>query len=247
VGITVITGGSGGIASATARKLLESGPDQRCALVDVRVDEHGCDAYSGDDRVSFHACDVTNSTTVRQTVSEILQLGEITGLVTAAAVVDTCPTLELTPDRWSRTIAVHLDGTLFFCQAVGQAMTDQGFGSQVLMSSVAARFGWPRRAAYSCAKAAVEQLARTLAVEWADAGVRVNCVMPGYTETPLAQEVFRLGIVSREYAETLHAMRRFADPSEVAEVIVFLLSDKARYMTGALVSVDGGFSVLKAR
>ena len=125
-------------------------------------------------------------------------------------------------------------------------MLAAGEGAIVNIASIAGRFGHPRRLPYSVGKAAIGALTRTLAVEWARGGVRVNAVAPGYVETPMVREGESLGLFSREEAEEMHAMKRLAAPEELADPIVYLLSAGAAFITGETLYADGGFSVLKA-
>src|SRR5690606_24156037 len=106
-------------------------------------------------------------------------------------------------------------------------------------------FGWPGRLPYSVAKAAIGALTRTLAVEWAPHGIRVNAVAPGYVNTPMIEKAVAAGVFDAEARRKGHALERFAEPSEVAEVVEFFRSDRASFDTGGVVRVDGGFTVMK--
>jgi NAD(P)-dependent dehydrogenase (short-subunit alcohol dehydrogenase family) len=105
--------------------------------------------------------------------------------------------------------------------------------------------GYPGRLAYSAAKGAIGAMTRTLAVEWAELGIRVNCVAPGYIKTPMVAALVAAGQLDSDLYEALHAMGRSGETREVADLIVYLLSDRASFITGTVIPVDGGFLALK--
>jgi NAD(P)-dependent dehydrogenase (short-subunit alcohol dehydrogenase family) len=247
-GMVIVTGGGGGLGHVTAAEVLAGSERTRCALVDLKpgASEELVERF-GADRVSFFETDVSDQDAVAATAAEIAGWSdELVGLVNTAGVVNSTPSVELTAEEWRRVLGVHLDGTLFWCQQAALAWRRRGTGGAIVnLSSVSARFGWPRRLPYSCGKAAVEQLTRTLAVEWVQDGIRVNAVAPGFIETPLVRDVFDRGLILREDAEGMHAQGRFAQPEEVSGAIAFLLSDRASNITGETLTVDGGLSVFK--
>jgi NAD(P)-dependent dehydrogenase (short-subunit alcohol dehydrogenase family) len=245
--LTVITGGSGSIGLATAKALVEADPDADVVLLDRRpvdaVDEL-LEARPG--RVHFFACDVTDPAAVAAAFARIDEIGALSGLVYAAGLVDNSDSTDLEFERWRAVLAVNLDGAMLCNQEAGRRMLREGRGTIVNIASIAGRFGHPRRLPYSVGKAAIGALTRTLAVEWAQGGVRVNAVAPGYVDTPMVAEGERLGLFSREQATEMHAMKRLAQPAELADPIVYLLSSGAAFITGETLYADGGFSVLKA-
>ena len=244
---TIITGGTGGIGQATARTLLASDPARSVALVDLSAGDVPEDLTEFGDRVAVFGCDVTDPDSVAAAHQQIRdRLPEVDGLVAGAGIVHNDASLDLALQTFHRMLAVHLDGTLLWCQTVGRDLIARGGGAIVTIGSIAGLFGHPRRLAYGAAKAAIISMTKTLAVEWASANVRVNAVVPGYIETPMMREVARIGLVDSDVAAGWTAMKRLGTPEEVAKAVAFLLSDASSYTTGHLLSVDGGFAVLKA-
>ena len=241
--VAVITGGASGIGWKAAELLLERRPDLACALVDLNEAQSGeLIERFGEDRVRFVQCDVTDSAAVNAAAAEIERWNSpIKMLVTCAGIQIVGDSFELATEHWLKVTAVHLNGTFYWCQAAGRSMRDSGGGSIVTVGSIAQDFGFPGRAAYTTSKAGIGGLTRVLAVEWAPAGIRVNQVIPGMVETPLFKRAAAQGIVDTEAAAAEHALDRLGTTGELAEAIVFLLSEQASFITGELVHVDGGF------
>src|SRR5580765_3305271 len=127
-------------------------------------------------------------------------------LVNSAGIQIKQPTMDFEPAAWAKVIDVHLSGTLYWSQAAGRRMAALGGGAIVNLASVSMHFALPRRAAYACAKAAVGALTRTLAVEWAELGIRVNAVAPGWIMTPLAMEAVKRDGYDLDTAKAEHAL-----------------------------------------
>lgn len=239
-GAAVVVGGAGGIGGEVVRALVARG--LRCVVLDRSAAE---DRF-GADVVHHVQCDVGSRSSVEAAIDEAtLWAPRLRYLVNAAGAALNRRSLDLSEQEWRSVIGVNLDGVVFTCQAVGRRMVADGAGAIVNLGSVAGQFGWPNRLPYSCAKAAVEALGRTLAVEWSQYGVRVNTVVPSHVQTPFMDEVVAAGLVDPVAVKEMTPLRRMATPEEVAGVVVFLLDDASSYVTGQTINVDGGFNIYK--
>lgn len=168
------------------------------------------------------------------------RFGRIDALVNNAAGNFVCPGEQLSPRGWAAVIDIVLNGTFHCTRAVSETMLEQGSGSVLSVIASYAWHGHPGTVHSAAAKAGVLAMTRTLAVEWADRGVRLNCVAPGPTETAGAGAALWGDADSRERVLASVPQRRIASPEEVAEVAAFLLDERARYITGEVLTVDGG-------
>jgi NAD(P)-dependent dehydrogenase (short-subunit alcohol dehydrogenase family) len=220
----VVIGGCGEIGSATAAAFVAAGGEV------VRMDVHP-DAEQ-------HV-DLTDAVSVD---AAFRNLPALHVLVNAAGISHGVASEELDIADWDRVLAVNLRGSMLTCQAAGRRMLESGGGAIVNIASAAAFQALPRRAAYCASKAGVVAVTKVLAVEWARRGIRVNAVAPGWVHTKMVQASIDAGRFTEAEIDALIPMGRLASVDEVADAILFLASDRARYVTGETLFLDGGFA-----
>jgi NAD(P)-dependent dehydrogenase (short-subunit alcohol dehydrogenase family) len=240
--VVVITGGSQGIGEACARRLVGDGA--AVALWDL-ADEAGqrlAAELNGNGGRAFYAhCNVAKKAEVDAALAATLaHFGRVDGLVNNAGIFKAAPFLEITEADWDAVLDVNLKGHFLVGQAVARELVKQGRGAIVNMSSVNGTLTIPSIASYNASKGAINQLTRVMALSFADQGVRVNAVAPGTIATELARASVLTSDEAKQRIMGRTPMKRLGEPSEIADVVAFLLSDAASYVTGEIVVVDGG-------
>jgi NAD(P)-dependent dehydrogenase (short-subunit alcohol dehydrogenase family) len=239
----VVTGAASGIGRGVAAALATAGA--RVAILDrdeaaARRTAEEITA-SGGPKAFAIACDVRASADVQRCFDDAEdRMGRIDVVVCAAGVREVADSLELAPEAWDQTIAVDLSGTFYCCQAGAKAMTRAGGGSILTISSVSGLVGEAQRPAYCAAKHGVIGLTKALATDLAKHRIRVNAICPGLIRTPLTEPYF----ADESFAAGLSAavpLGTAGEPRHIGDVAVFLASDKAEYITGVALPVDGGF------
>jgi NAD(P)-dependent dehydrogenase (short-subunit alcohol dehydrogenase family) len=247
--VALITGGASGIGLATAERFLEEGArvviadlsreGGEAAVAALGVKGHGCPEAI--------VCDVTDSDAVARLVEGVVvKNGRIDVLFNNAGTFVPNELHEVAVEEWDRVLRVNLTSVYLVSKHVLPHMLARGKGSIVNNSSVAGLVGDLRSAAYCAAKGAVANLTRAMALDYARRGIRVNAICCGEIETPLfVREAGQLGLSVDQFRARLneaHPIGRIGRPREAADAVVFLASDDASFITGALLPVDGGYS-----
>ncbi|MBK9145904.1 MAG: SDR family oxidoreductase [Candidatus Melainabacteria bacterium] len=246
--VAVVTGAGSGIGRATAIAFGQCG----AAVIAVDIDPGGLyeTARAIDSCASVEA-DIADPETGARVLAAARELGPITDLFNNAGAELVAPLHETSDSDWDRIMAVNLKGTFMLTRACLQAMLDTGYGSIIINASDAGMRGIRLSAAYSTSKAALVHFTRSIALDYGRFGIRANCICPGCIATPLCERFnkevgARRGISGKEALDEFVManipMERVGQPEEVASVVVFLASDQARYVSGAVIPIDGGLT-----
>ena len=239
----MVTGGASGMGAQVAGLFASAGAD--VLIVDANAElaaqtalAIGATSLAGDvSQAGF--CNEAVATAVQRT-------GRLNAVVNAAGIIARKTGVDTTDDEWQRAMAVNAGGVFYMTRAAARHMCVHGGGAIVNFGSIWGELGGPGALAYASSKGAVHQITRTFALELARDGVRLNCVCPGEVDTPMLRAAGRSAPLTdtqaQEMGHRVVPMGRLAQPEEIARVALFLCSDAASYMTGAMVYVDGGFS-----
>jgi glucose 1-dehydrogenase 2 len=236
--VAVITGGASGIGLATARKLLSEGA--KVVLVDWNEDVSEIAKTLNNDALGIR-CDVSSDTDVQKSVNDIIEkFGHIDFLVANAGIGGGLNKAhEVSVDEWNKVIGVNQTGIFLMNKYVISEMLKNGGGAIVNTSSMYGLVGTTMSFAYSASKGAINQMTRSLALTYARDNIRVNAVAPGYVDTPILAEVPK---DMKDAMANQLPVGRLGKDTEIANLICYLLSDDATFITGAIVPIDGGFT-----
>jgi NAD(P)-dependent dehydrogenase (short-subunit alcohol dehydrogenase family) len=239
--IALVTGAGAGIGRGVAQIFAREGAHVVVADIDAgAAGQVAAEIVKSNGAAEAHAVDVTDTAQVKKLMQAIGERhGKLDVLVNNAGVGERCDFRHLTDEAWDRVWKVNLDGTVRCAREAFELLRASGRGSVINLSSVMADKHTRQMAVYSATKGAVLALSRSLAVEYAPYGIRVNTLLPGYVETALIGRYIANPMIAKGLlAQT--PLRRFGTPEDIANAALFLASDEAAYITGAALNVDGG-------
>jgi NAD(P)-dependent dehydrogenase (short-subunit alcohol dehydrogenase family) len=245
--VALVTGGAKGLGLAMAHGLADHGSDVALADID---DEGGQKAAAElaeatGRTVRYYHCDVMDPEAVTALVDQVVaDFGKIDTLLNNAGRTIHQPLEEVTEDNWRAVMGLNLDAVFHVMQAVARHMLERGSGSIIntgSMSGIIANIP-QAQASYNASKAAVHNLTRSAACEWAERGLRVNAIAPGYMRTELTRGFYEEGGPQIDQWNMMTPMKRPGEPEELAGAAVFLASKASTFVTGSVLSVDGGYT-----
>ena len=243
--VAVVTGASRGIGRAIALALAEQGAAVACLATKIDNTKAVVDEINaGGAKARGFACHVELAEEVRATFAEIKDtLGSIDLLVNNAGISQPVPLLEMSEENWDLHMDVNAKSVFLCSQAAIQQMKDSGRGGSVInIGSIVGENAIPQTLGYCTSKAAINQMTRVMAVECAKYQVRVNCIAPGYVHTELIDDLVAAGKLTLDALEKRTPQRRLGTLDEISQAVVYVASDDAAFMTGSVVTIDGGWS-----
>ena len=237
----VVTGAASGIGAACVRRLFSEGANVVVADLDQAGVDELASELGGRHRALPAAVDVTRKADVEAFIAEAKRhFGALHGLINCAGIKGVGNVLDCEYENWQQVMAVNLDGTFLTCQAFARAVRDDKTSRAIVnISSGAGVLGVPNRLPYVASKFGISGITRTMGAELGPYGIRVNAIAPGMIRTPFTAYLFE-DPEKVKRIRAAHAIGREGQPEEIAAVAAFLLTDDASFMTGAVVSVDGG-------
>lgn len=240
--VLVVSGAASGIGAEVSARAAAEGA--KVVIADVNASEaeaKSAEIERNGGRALAALCDITKPEMCEALAETVIaKFGRLDLLVNCAGISKPHDSLTLAPSDWARMVDVQLNGAFYLAQACARRMGEPG-GGIVFITSTNAEAAFPRRAAYCASKAGVAMLTKVLAIEWASKGIRVNAVGPAYVATEMTLRNIAAGNVTEEQIKARIPLGRLARPADVADAVSFLLSDRAQFITGQTLYVDGGW------
>ena len=235
--VVVISGGASGLGKATAKMFRDEGAS--VVVLDKQI-------VKAEDGISFHQLDVSQGNEI-SAVTEIIKskFGKLDILCNIAGVELNRSLFETSEEEWNLVMDVNVKGMFLLCKSLIPLMIESGGGAVVNVSSISGLLGWPDSTAYCTSKGAVILFTKQLSLELGKYNIRVNAVAPGTTKTPMIDRLLKDESdlqSSIKLIQERHPLGRFAEPGEIAAVMLFLASDEASFISGSVLPVDGGYT-----
>lgn len=239
----IVTGGAKGLCNGMAQALHDAGAE--VVLLDIMDLVEDSAKKMGSTGAPVHAVkgDLSKQETLESVYNECLEKlgGRVDILLNGAGIQYRCPAVDFPADRWQKILDINLSAVFYMSQLAGRTMIEQGYGRIINVCSMTAYFASVLIPAYSASKAGVMQITRALSNEWASKGVTVNAIAPGYMATELTANMKEVNPKQYEEITGRIPMERWGNPEDLQGPVVFLASDAAAYVTGAILPIDGGF------
>jgi len=240
--LAIVTGGASGLGLATTKKFIENniktiiiGRDEKKLQVASGIFGHLCD---------YKVCDLSDLSSIPQLVDEITaEFGTPDILVNNAGINMKKPFTEVTDQDFQNIIQTNLTSVFVLSREVVAKMIEVGVGCIINISSMASQYGIPYVIAYTASKSAIEGMTRAMATELSPQGIRVNCVAPGFIATDMSAKALNNDPERKSKVFSRTPMGKLGDPEDIADAVLYLSSDAARYITGVILPVDGGNSI----
>jgi len=242
----IVTGGAQGLGLGMARNFAHHGAKVFLLDKNITLARSAAALLPGDGHMAVE-CDVTIPELRHTALSEVIKAaGNIDVLVNNAGITHIQPAEEMDEEKWREVFEVNVHGMMFMSREVAGYMLKKGSGSIINIGSITSLVGFPRRSVYTTCKTAVIGLTRSLAIEWAQRGIRVNAIGPGYHETDLFRKYVNNGLIDEERIRKRIPMGRLGSIDDVGRAAVFFASGLSRYVTGQFMMVDGGYTAFGA-
>ena len=242
--IVLVTGASRGIGRTIATNFGKLGSKVMCLATKKENCSSVVDEITSLGGTAFgFGCRVDDSLAVKQTFEEISKdHGPVKILINNAGVSLPTPTLAMTEENWDQHMNINCKSIFLCSQAAGLMMKDHGGGCIVNIGSILGRNAFPAALGYCTTKAAIDQMTKVLAIEWAKYKIRVNCIAPGYVRTDLIDRLAEEGKIKLNDLEKRTPQRRLGSEQEVTDAVIFSCSDRSSFMTGETLVIDGGWT-----